>query len=122
MGQLKKKGIVSYILSTGNTPLDRNIRKFYNSIGVKMYINQSSSSFDKSFYVGTYGELTVQAQYPKELVEKLEHFFKKNNSIETLELRELSEIVNTKIEVKLTVIKNLAMAQQINKSILSQIE
>lgn len=120
MGQLKKKGIVSYTLSTGNTPLDKNVRKFYKNIGVKMVIDASSSSFDRSYYVGTYGEIVVQTQYPKEIVEALDKFFKKNKTITDLDLGELSDIVNQKVITKLTVIKNLGMAKQINKSILFQ--
>jgi len=120
MGQLKKKGILSYILSKGNTPLDRNIRKFYKSIGIIVAINSSMSSFDKSYYVGTYGNLVVQTQYPEEIVKNLDHFFRKNKTIEDLDLKELSDIVNKKVGIKLTVIKNLAMAKQINKSIIDQ--
>jgi len=120
MGQLKKKGILSYTLSTGNTPLDKNIRNFYKNIEVKMVIDASSSSFGKSYYVGTYGDLIVQTQYPEEIVKALDNFFKKNKTITDLDLGELSDIVNQKAIIKLTVIKNLEMAKQINKSILSQ--
>lgn len=122
MGQLKKKGIVSYILSTGNTPLDRNIRRFYASIGVKSHICASNASFDRSFYVGTYGDMIIQTRYPEELIKEMDNFFRKNKTIEKLNLKELSEIVNKKIQVKLTVMKNLEMAKQINKSILSQMK
>jgi len=119
MGQLKRKGIKSYIISTGNTPLDKNIQKFYKSIGIDMRIEPSSSSFDKGYYVGTYGAMIVQAQYSKELVKELDIFFKKNKTIKGLHLKDLSDIVNKKRKMKLTVIKNLAMAKQINKSLLS---
>ncbi|NQV91199.1 hypothetical protein HQ489_01885 [Candidatus Woesearchaeota archaeon] len=120
MGQLKKKGIQSYIISTGNTSLDKNIKIFYKNIGLKMAINPSISSFDKSYYVGTYGDLIIQTQYPEEIVKNLDHFFRKNKSLEDFDLKELSDIVNKKVEIKLTVIKNLAMAKQINKSIIDQ--
>jgi len=122
MGQLKKKGILSYIMSTGNTPLDKNIRKFYRDIGIKVTINASTSSFDKSYYVGTYGDLIIQSQYPEEIVKDLDHFFKKNKTIKEFNLKELSDIVNKNVKIKLTIIKNLAMAKQINKSIILQIE
>jgi len=122
MSKLKKKGIDSYVFSTGNTPLDRNIQKFYKKIGIKMGINPSSSSFDKSYYIGTYGELIIQTQYPIDVVKELDLFFKKNKNLENLDLSELSEIVNTKRKIKLTVIKNLAMAKQMNNSILSELE
>ena len=121
MGRLKEKGIKSYVLSIGNTPLDRHIWKFYSSIGIKVGFNPSSSSFDRSYYVATYGKTILQVQYPIEIVEALDNFFKKNKTIEDLNLKDLSDIVNKKTEVKLTVIKNLSMANQINKSIISQI-
>ena len=54
--------------------------------------------------------------YPKKIVDELEKFFKHNESMEHMDLNELSKIVNKKQEIKLTVIKNLAMAKQINKS------
>jgi len=122
MGRLKNKGIKSYSLSMGNTPLDKYIWKFYSSIGLKTGFYPSASQFDKSYYVATYGETIVQVQYPKKIIEGLDQFFKKNKTIEDLNLKELSDIANQKIKVKMTVIKNLAMAQQINKSIISQIE
>ena len=120
MGQLKKKKIKSYALSTGNTPLDRNIAKFYKSIGLKMGVISLQSFFDRSYYVGTYGNTIVQAHYPKKIVDKLDSFFKKNKTIEELDLSQLVDIANMKVSVKLTVIKNLEMAKHINKSIMVQ--
>ena len=118
MGQLKRKGIKSYLISTGNTPLDKNIQKFYKRIGIDTKIEHSSSSFDKGYYVGTYGDMIVQAQYPIDLVKELNLFFKKNKTLSNLDLKQLSDIVNKKITMKLTVIKNEAMAKQINKSLI----
>jgi hypothetical protein len=122
MGQLKEKGIKPWGVVTGNTPLDKYIVKFYQKAGVKMIINPSLSSFDKNYYVATYGETIVQVQYPHEIVEELEKFFKKTKSIDDLDLHVLSEIVNKKVKMKLTVIKNISMAKQINNSVISQIE
>src|SRR3989344_4896785 len=122
MHQLKTKGVKSYILTTGNAPLDKQIVNFYRKIGIKTQIDPSSSSFDKSYYVGTYGDLVVQSRYPEETIKRLDIYFKTNKTLSDLDLVELSEIVNKKIEVKLTVIRNIDMAKQINKSILSQMD
>lgn len=121
MGQLKKKGIKSTIVTIGNSPLDKKIAKFYKSIGVNTHLAPSTSNFDKGYYVGTYGALIVQTNYPPKLIKLLDAFFKKNKSLKDFNLKELSDIVNRKAKVKLTVIKNLEMAKQINKSILNQI-
>ena len=122
MERLKDKKIKSYLVFTNNTFLDKILLNFYKSIGIKGIISKSSSKFDKSYYVATYGELVVQTQYPEELVKELDLFFKKNKRSEILNLKELSDIVNKKISCKLSVSKNLNMAKQINASILSQIE
>lgn len=122
MAQAKKKGIKAHILCTENTPLDRSLVRFHQKIGVKMVINHSSSTFDKSHYIGTYGPLIIQAKYPAEIVKKLDVFFKKNKDLANLDLAELSSIANIKLKVKMTVIKNLDMAKQINASILAKIE
>ena len=122
MRQLKDKSIKSHILTTGNTPLDKQIVQFYKKIGIKTHIEPSSSSFDKSYYVGTYGDLVIQSRYPEEIVKNLDTFFKHNKKLGDLDLEELSEIVNKRMEIKLTVIKDINMAKQINKSIISEIE
>ncbi len=122
MSQLKNKGIKSYVLSTGDTPLDRNIWRFYKNIGLKIQLSPSSTYFDRSYYVGTYGETIVQVHVPQKIVEELDEFFRKNRTIEDLEIKQLSDIVNKRAKIQLTVIKNLSMAKQINNSIISQIE
>lgn len=121
MHQLKQKNIKSYSLTTSNTLLDRQSAQFYKKLGIINNIASPSSNFDKSYYVATYGDLIVQTQYPQETVKLLDDFYKKTKSLKDVDLIELSNIVNKKVKCKLTVIKNLAMAKQINKSIISQI-
>ncbi len=121
MSQLKEKGIKSYVLSMSSTPLDKKIWESYKNIGIKIGIKRSQSSFDKSYYVATYGDLVVQTKYPQEIVDLMEEFFHKNKTLEKMDLRKLSDIVNKHVEIKLTVIKNNEMAKQINKSIISEI-
>lgn len=120
MGQLKDKGIKSYVLFTSNTILDKILINFYKSMGIKTLISKSLSQFDRSYYVATYGDLVVQTQYPKNLIENLDKFFKKNKKLKDLNLKELSDIVNKKIEMKLSVNKNINMAKKINQSILGE--
>ncbi|MFH1212093.1 MAG: hypothetical protein V1659_04165 [Candidatus Woesearchaeota archaeon] len=122
MTQLKKKKIKAFILSIGNTPLDKNMKRFYADLGVKVSLNPSLSAFDKSYYVGVYGDIIVQTEYPKKTVSALDEFFKKNNTLENLDLKTLSDIVNQKTEAKLIVIKNRLMAKQIAQTIVSQME
>ncbi len=116
MGGAVRRGVRAYILCTENTPLDRSLARFHERLGVRFVINPSLSSFDKSYYVGTYGPLIIQAKYPAKIVKRLDAFFRKSKDIDGLDLAELSGIANAKAEVKMTVIRNLEMAKQINAS------
>jgi hypothetical protein len=120
MGQLKKKGIKSYALFTSNTQLDKKIAEFYKKIGVKTKISKSTTQFDKTYYVATYGELIVQTQYPEKLAKEIDDCFKKNKNLKTLNLKKLSDIVNKKTEIKLSVNKNANMAKKINQTITTE--
>jgi hypothetical protein len=117
MGQLKKKGIINHALCTSNTPLDRNIMAFYRKIGLDFVIKPMP--INRATYFGTYGELFTQTQYPQKLVKQIDDFFENNTTLDKLDLLSLSNIVNMKADVKLTVIKNSEMAKQINSSILT---
>jgi hypothetical protein len=121
MAQLKRKGVKSYILSGGRTKLDKVSLDFYKKMGVTIIKSNINSLFDKEYAVGTYGSLVVQAKYPPEIVLLLEDFFRKAKAFQSLDLKELSDILNKKIDIKLSVTKNINMAKQINQSIISQI-
>ena len=120
MARLIKKGISSHTLIMGKTPLDKLICRFYRDIGVQVAFSSSTSSFDKEYVVGTYGELVVQTRLPVKIVDALETFFKRARRLEDLDLKKLTEIIHSKAEVKLSVTKNGSMAKQINHSIRSQ--
>lgn len=118
IGQLKKKGIKSYFV-TGSTKLDKNIVKFYKKIGAKAKSIDAKTTFDKTYLIGTYGDIIVQIKLPEEIIIKIDNFFKKHQSIDSYNLSELLKIIKSKQKISMTVIKNLEMAKHINKSILN---
>jgi hypothetical protein len=121
MGQMKRKGITPYALIKSDTRLDRNVERFYRKIGVKTRIKKSAARSDKGYYVGTYGDLVINATYPAQVVRELDRFFSTNTSLVGLDISELLRIVKQDVPVKLTVIKNLELAKQINGSIIAQV-
>lgn len=122
MEQLKQKKIKSYAIIFGNTPLDKYVRRFYESIGIKIKNIPSQAQFDNTYHVGTYGDLIIQAKYPKNLINKIDSFFKKTKSFVDMDIKSLHDVISAKTEIKLTVIKNLDMAKQINKTIIEQLK
>lgn len=118
--QMKKKGIKSYALIYSNTPLDNYARRFYESINIKTRNINSQKEFDNKYYVGTYGDIIIQTKYPKEISDEINNIFQKTKSLEDLDIKKLHDIINKPVEIKLTVIKNVEMAKQINKNIIEQ--
>jgi hypothetical protein len=106
MEKLKIKGIKSYILTTSNTPLDKQIWRFYKNIGINTGIKPSSKVFDRNYHVGTYGETIVQVKFPEHISKEIDDFFKANKHLEKINLEKLSDVVNKKTSVQMTVIKD----------------
>ncbi len=123
MGGAVKRGIAAYILCSNDTPLDRSLVRFHERLGVRMAINTyDTRDIDQSHYLGTYGDIILQTEYPEAAVRKLKSFFEKTKSLERMDLSELSAIVNAKAKVKMTMIRNLAMAKQLNAGIIEKVE
>jgi hypothetical protein len=122
MEQMKKKGIKSYALIYGDTPLDNYTRRFYESINIKTRNISSHKGFDNEYYVGTYGDIIIQTKYPKKISNEINFLFQKTKSLDNLNLKKLHDIINKTIEIKLIIIKNLEMAKQINHNIIEKIE
>ena len=121
MQKLKNKGVRSYVLIHADTPLDIFTKKFYQQIGLHVAI-QKKQRDEAHIYTGTYGELIVQVEYPKELHAQIEDIFNKTKSFEDFEISTLHDITSAQHEIKMTVIKNLNMAKQINQQIISCLE
>lgn len=119
--KLKEKKVNGYVLITSDSILDRSVKEFYRSHQVKCSIATSRSLFDKSLYVATYGALIIQAVLPKDLVIELEQFFKTAKKIDSYTLSRLSLITKKESSIKLTVIRNKEMAEQMNRSILQEL-
>jgi len=120
--EIKEKGIKSYFLTHKDSTLNVHNIEFHKNIGgIHVSQNIKKPDFDENMYMGTYGDLILQTEHPKELTKKLKDFFKKNKNLEKLDLIKLNEIAKAKYSLKLTIIKNKAMTEHINGSIINKI-
>lgn len=120
--KFKEKGIKSYFLTNKNSILNIHNIEFHKKIGgINISKKNTSSVFDENMYIGTYGDLILQTEFPLALSKKLSNFFNKNKNLKTLDLISLTEIAKEKFNLKLTVIKNKAMVEYINESIIDKI-
>ena len=120
MENLKKQGIKSYFLCYGDNPLDKWAVSVYNDIGVHCKTRLKPVEFKNGHNIGVYGDLIIQATHPPEIIKKFDAFFKKYKNIAEAKLSELMVIATEKVNIKMTVIKDLLLANTIRKEILNK--
>jgi hypothetical protein len=120
--KFKDKKIKSYFLTKRDSSLNLHNVEFHKKIGgINIYSKNKKPNFDENMYIGTYGDLILQTEFPKSLTKKLSLFFKKQKDLTKLDLIKLNDISKESIFLKLTIIKNKAMANHINESIINKV-
>lgn len=123
LNKFKEKKIKSYFLTKKESILNLYNIEFHKKIGgINIYSKINNPDFDENIYIGTYGDIILQTELSKELTKKLKMFFKKQKSLEKLDLIKLNKIAKEKNNLKLLIIKNKGMANHINESIINKIK
>jgi DNA-binding Lrp family transcriptional regulator len=114
--ELKNQGVKSYYLVENNTLLDQWAKDFYEDYDVKYLIKTKNKT---KTAIGVLGEFIIQFEYPEEIYEKIERFYKKSDSFPKTRMSTIAKILKRKCEIKLQVIKNKVIASKIKKEIIS---
>jgi hypothetical protein len=107
---MQKKGITTYFIGYGNTPLDKWTTDYYK--GIKVHCKQipKPKNFPPGHNAGTYGDIIIQVTYPPKLAQRIKDFFRKHKQVAQTNLPELVEITTEKHEIVLTVIRDATLA------------
>jgi len=117
--ELKSHNIELYYLIEGNTEIDKWVSKFYNN-WTAYKINPQTR--EMKTVIGVFGEFIIQYDYPDDIYSRMEKFYTDAKSLESAELKSIAEILKSKTKIKVTVIRNIAMAESIKNDILSKFE
>ncbi|MBT4540800.1 hypothetical protein HOC35_04775 [Candidatus Woesearchaeota archaeon] len=115
---IKKHNINFYIFANDNTFLDRWSKKYYNDLGFHYTTNKSKKRNTNARYFSVYNDLIVQAEYPQKIADEIDEVYNNTKDFESFDATKLIRILREKAELKVTVMRNPIVAEQLRESIL----
>jgi hypothetical protein len=114
--------INAFILCNGDTYLDRWCKKYYSDLGSHFTTNKDKNKGDNAKYFGTYKNYIIQTEYPKWLTEELDSIYVKAKNFDTFNAQRLTKAVLKKTPIKIIVMRNNLLAEQLRKSVLAHFD
>lgn len=120
LGKILKYNIKFFTLAAGNAVLDKWCKRYYENHG--FYYVTSKKKTDASHYFAVYNDHIIQCTYPMSLVEELNNIYRNAKDFESFDVAKLIRLLRKKTELKMTVMKNPVVAEQLKKHILSHFD
>ena len=118
LNSIKEKNLKFYILSDGNTFLDKWSGRYYKSQKFFYATNKSRKKRPKNHYFIIYGDYIMESVYPDDLTTELDTIYDNVKEITDLNLNELIKVLRKKTQLKITIMKNSVLAKRLRKDIL----
>jgi len=115
-----KRNIKCYNVAKLNLPLNKWAKKTYGEIDIGYRVDHENPKDEEMVDVNIVGDNVIQVHYPKEIVKKLNNFYKKYKNTQEMSLKEITEIVHSPCEIKFTVFKNKEIAQSLRSQYLKK--
>ncbi len=115
--KMRAHNIDFYIVAPQDTFLDNWCKIYYEKLGCKFAIAKEKEN--PARYFSIYKDLIIQTTYPDDLVADIEKIYQQTKSFETFDNAALIKILRGKTEVKVTVMRNPLVTEQLGKFILS---
>lgn len=119
LNNIKKHKLKFHTLVDSDTFLDQWSSKYYLEKGFFYTTKKKSEIKHHKHYYIIYDDMIMETTYPDKLAEDLDKIYKKAKRIEDLDLKEMIKILKRKENLKITVMKNKHLADQLKKNILS---
>lgn len=116
---IHKYNLKFYILNNGNTKLDKWCKNYYEGLGAFYTTNPKGKKEENDKYYSIYGDFIIQTTYPKEIANQIDEIYESSTNFENFKAHELIKILKRKIEIKVMVMKNSLIAEQLRKGILA---
>jgi DNA-binding Lrp family transcriptional regulator len=114
--EVSHKKYQSYLVSIGNTPLDKSIAKFVSSYPEIVKIKTGVKNVAK-VNVGVYNNTILFFVQPHEIEKELEKFFKTTKSFEKMNVKKLNKILDKPTNCHIIIINDKDIAEYYRKYI-----
>ncbi|MBI1970257.1 hypothetical protein HYS47_00770 [Candidatus Woesearchaeota archaeon] len=117
--KIKKRGITFYTLVNGTTFLDGWCKKYYKDQGFYYTTNRDKKKGANNRYFAVYGDFIIQTTYPEGIARKIDAVYNSTRNFESFDAVKLINILRHKTELKVMMMKNPVVAEQLRHYILS---
>ena len=118
--KIKKLNIHFYTLANDDTFLDRWSKKYYTDQGFFYTTNKDKKRSSNARYFAVYNDFVIQATYPEDIAREIDSVYRGTKDFESFEIAKLITILRKKTDLKVTVMRNPVVAEQLRNYILSR--
>lgn len=120
MEKIRKFNIDFYIVANDNTFLDIWSKKYYTDLGFFYTTNKDKTKGSNARYFSVYGDFVIQATYPEEIAKEIDSVYNSTKDFESFEVTKLIKLLRQKAELKVTIMRNPVVAEQLRNYILTK--
>lgn len=118
--KIRRYKIPFYTLANDNTFLDRWCKRYYEDQGFFYSTNKEKKRGSNGRYFAVYDEHIIQTTYPEDIRREIDEIYNSTKDFESFEVAKLIKILRKKTELKVTVMKNAVIAEQLREHIMAQ--
>lgn len=107
-----------YTLIDDTTPLDRWAARYYEGFGFKYKMRKAQNSLRNHYYI-VYGDRIMECVYPEKLAKDIQKVYDSVRNIKDLDLKKFIQILTREEDLKITVMRNKPLAEQLRKGIMA---
>lgn len=117
----KKQRIKTYFVWLRDLSLNHFTADLYTKIGHTSLVVEDNS-VDSAVSFNTVGDTVIEIRYPKKLIIKLKKYFEKFSSLQTADMKLITDIAHEPHDIQFIVYKNKELAQSINEKYIKYFE
>jgi len=117
LDKIRKYNIHFYTITAGGDFLDTWCKQYYED--QDFFYTTFKSKGDTSRYFAVYNDSIIQTSYPKDLTKDIDEIYEKTKNFESFEVTKLIRLLRKKVELRVTVLRNPVVAEQLRNFVLS---
>lgn len=118
--KMKKLNIHFYTLANDNTFLDRWSKRYYTDQDFFYTTGKDKKRSSNARYFAVYNDFIIQTTYPDDIAREIDSVYRNTKEFESFEVAKLITILRKKADLKVIVMRNPVVAEQLRNYVLSR--